>query len=72
MFDYHAGVGITDDPSNPFGLENLRRSIARPSQAARIDRDHALTMIERLQVLEQEHRVVVDELRRLLGQLETP
>jgi hypothetical protein len=64
-------VGI-DDPLDPSRVENLRRSIVMlgQGQEARIDRNHALVLLRRLQELEGEHQEVISELRGLLARLE--
>jgi len=67
-------MGILDDPISPHGIENLRRSVAMlgPGQAAPIDRERALRLLEELQRLQHQHRDVVGQLRGLLGRLEAP
>jgi hypothetical protein len=65
-------MGILDDPADPSAVENLRRSIAmlRPGQAASIDRDRALALLESLQSLQHQHEHVIAELRGMLDRLE--
>ena len=72
MFDTVLNVGILDDPLDPSAVENLRRSIVmlQKGQRAPIDREHALTLLRRLQNLEGEHDEVVTQLRALLARLE--
>lgn len=63
---------LFEDPAEPHSIESLRRSIAMLStgQAASIDRDRAIRLLEELQRLQHEHREVVAQLRGLLGRLE--
>jgi hypothetical protein len=65
-------VGILDDPTNPYAVESLRRSIAmlRPGQDVRIERDRALHLLEELRRLQAQHREVAGELRAVLDRLE--
>jgi len=72
MFDMLAAVGILDDPTNPYAIESLRRSVAMltPGQEARIERNRALELLEELKRLQDQHRVVAGELRSMLHRLE--
>jgi hypothetical protein len=65
-------MALFDDPIEPHAVENLRRSIVMlsPGQAARIDRDKAILLLEELQRLQHERREVVAQLQGLLGALE--
>jgi hypothetical protein len=68
-------MGRSDDRTydlEPHELENLRRSIVilRPGQAATLDRDRAVRLLEelqRLQVSDRRYRRLVDQLRALLA-----
>jgi hypothetical protein len=65
-------MGLFDDPTNPYAIESLRRSVAMltPGQEARIERDRALDLLEELRRLQDEHRVVAGELRAILQRFE--
>ena len=65
-------MALFDDPLNPHALEILRRSIVMlPSgQAAAVDRDQAVRLLEELQRLRHQHAEIVAQLRGLLGRLE--
>jgi hypothetical protein len=72
MFDTLCGVGLLDDPTNPYAIESLRRSVAMltPGQEARIERNRALDLLEELKRLQEQHRTVAGELRAMLRRLE--
>jgi hypothetical protein len=65
-------MGILDDPTNPFAIESLRRSIVMTpdGQHPPIDRDRALALLEELQRLQEERKAVAVELRAVLSRLE--
>lgn len=65
-------MALFDNPTDPHVIENLRRSITMlsPGQAATIERDRALVLLEELQRLQQEHRLVASQLRALVAQIE--
>jgi hypothetical protein len=65
---------LFDDPTDPHVIEGLRRSLTMlaPGQAAPIDRDRALVLIEELQRLQAEHRAAAVELRSVVDRLERP
>jgi hypothetical protein len=61
------------DDLEPHELENLRRSIVmlRPGQAASLDRDRAVRLLDelqRLQASDRRYRQLVARLRVLLGE----
>jgi hypothetical protein len=63
-----------DTFDTPEAVEQLRRSIAMLTvgQVASIDRDRALRLLEELQRLQSEHRMVTTQLHGLLDRLEHP
>ncbi len=71
MFAMVAPMAFFDDPMEPHVIEHLRRSITMlsPGQAATIDRDRALLVIEELQRLQREQRAVAAQLRVIAGRL---
>jgi hypothetical protein len=73
MFAILSLVGIFDDPTNPFAIESLRRSVAMltPGEDARIERDRALNLLEELRRLQDQQRTVAGELRAMLQRLES-
>jgi hypothetical protein len=64
-----------DDDPEPHVLENLRRSIVmlRPGQAAGLDRDRAVQLLDELQRLQRSdrrYRQLVDQRRAILDGLD--
>jgi hypothetical protein len=65
-------MGILDDPTDPHAIENLRRSIVmlRPGQTASIDRDRAVRLLEELQRLRAEQRLIAAQLTEIIARLD--
>ncbi len=71
---YSRRMALFENPTDPHVVENLRRSITMlaPGQPASIERDRALVLLEELQRLQQEQRVVATQLRALVARIEGP
>jgi hypothetical protein len=65
-------MGILDDPTDPHAIENLRRSIVmlNPGQTASIDRDRAVRLLEELQRLRAERRLIAAQLTDIVVRLD--
>jgi hypothetical protein len=65
-------MGILDNPTDPHAIENLRRSIVmlNPGQTASIDRDRAVRLLEELQRLRAEQRLIAAQLTEIVARLD--
>ena len=65
-------MAFFNDPVEPHVIEHLRRSVTMlaPGQAAGLERERVLMLLEELQRLQHEHRAVAAQLRTIADRLE--